>query len=146
AAAHGSLGLGFWSFSIDSVGTLQHGQLLADGGVRGIVAASRDAVPSVAFVQVLAVAEVLFGAAASLGLLLNCGCFLAGALLLRRWVRAAPWTRGPALLALAVWSLQPTWVLWATQVLKEAFVGLLFLAWLLSSRAWLAVTWLAVTR
>jgi hypothetical protein len=131
------LGGGFWLFALDSTFYMPLARAAASRGLLAIVTLDRGAWSSVSFVQVLCLAQILLGYVTSVGLLLNCGCFLGGALLLARWSASlGPAGRPPGLLALTVLSLHPSWILWSTQPLKDPLFGLLVIAWFCASRHW----------
>lgn len=135
AVASRTLGEGFWSFAPDSAYYVPLASAATDRGLFALFTLDRAKWSSVSFVQILGLAEVLFGDVASVGLLLNSACFLGGALLLVRWSaslgRAGRW---PGLFALAVLSFQPSWILWSTQPLKDSLTGLLVIGWFFASR------------
>jgi hypothetical protein len=131
------LGGGFWVFALDSQYYMPLARAAASQGLLAIVTLDRGAWPSVSFLQILCLAQTLFGYVTSVGLLLNCACFLGGALALVRWSASlGPAGRYPGLLALTVLSLHPSWILWSTQPLKDPLFGLLVIAWFYASRHW----------
>lgn len=131
------LGGGFWIFSLDSTYFMPLARAAGSMGPIALLTLDRGTWSSVSFLQVLSLAHFLFGYVPSVGVLLNCGCFLGGALLLRRWSASlGPAGRVPCLLALTVLSLRPSWILWATQPLKDPLFGLLVIAWFYASRHW----------
>lgn len=128
------LGGGYWEFALDADDYVHLARDAASQGLDGIAGYDR-LVSSVSFVQVLALAQLLWGEAPSAGLMLNCLMFLGGALLLRRWMdELGPAGRAPGLLSLAVVALQPSWVLWATQPLKDALFLFLVIVWFHAAR------------
>jgi len=131
------LGGGFWDFALDSDDYMALAGDAASRGPLALLTLDRGKVSSVAYVQIVAVAQILFGRASSVGLLLDCACFLAAALALVRWSASLGAAgRSPGLLALVVLSLHPSWILWSTQPLKDALFGLLVIAWFCASRCW----------
>ncbi len=132
-----TLGEGFWDFALDATYYMPLARAAASRGLFAIVTLDRGAWSAVSFLQILCLAQVLFGYVTSLGLLLNCGFFLGGALSLLRWSSSLGLAgRYPGLLALAVLSLHPSWILWSTQPLKDPLFGLLVIAWFCASRYW----------
>jgi hypothetical protein len=129
-------GDGLWVYALDANNYMNWAHQAASRGPFEIVALTRT-MPSVSFVQSLALAQTLFGNVASVAILLNCGWFLLMALLLRRWTQSlGPNGSLPGLFALAVVSFQPSLILWATQPLKDAFFGVLIVVWFYASRHW----------
>jgi hypothetical protein len=131
------LGWGFWVFALDSTYYMPLARAAASPGLFAIVTLDRGAWSSVSYLQILSLAQILFGYVTSVGLLLNSACFLGGALSLVRWSASlGPAGRYPGLLALTVLSLHPSWILWSTQPLKDPLFGLLVIAWFYASRYW----------
>lgn len=131
------LGGGFWVFALDATYYMPLARAAASHGLFAIVVLDRAAWSSVSFLQILALAQILFGYVTSVGMLLNCASFLGGALALRSWSAGlGPAGRYPGLFALTVWSLDPSWILWSTQPLKDSFFGLLVIAWFGVSHHW----------
>jgi hypothetical protein len=129
-------GDGLWVYALDANNYMNWAYQAASRGPLQIVALTRT-IPSVSFVQSLALAQTLFGNVASVAILLNCGCFLVMALLLRRWTQSlGPSGSLPGLFALTVVSFQPSLILWATQPLKDAFFGVLIVVWFYAGRHW----------
>lgn len=134
------IGNGLWFFALDAAGYLKRGGEAAAAGPLAIAALPGGG-PSAFFVQVLSVLMVFIGCGAGAGLLLNGGSFLAGNMALARWGEALGRNgRPPLTFALVTVSLSPSWILWATQPLKDAlFVGLV-LIWFFASASWLRLT------
>jgi hypothetical protein len=131
------IGDGLWLFALDATEYLKRGRDAAAAGLLASAALPKGG-PSVFFVQVLSVLMVFIGSGAGAGLLLNCGSFLVGNVALARWCRAVGRNGRPALtFALVTVSLSPSWILWATQPLKDAFFVGLVLVWFFASACWL---------
>lgn len=114
-------GDGFWTLAVDGRAYFGYAnQLLAHGWTA--VALVDKTLPSPAFLQILAVFQLLFGGAASVGALLNLFAFLgACAAILRLGRNAEGLITTPALVALAALSFGPAVIIWSVQPLKDPF-------------------------
>jgi hypothetical protein len=114
-------GDGFWNLAIDGRAYFVYAtDLLAHGWTA--VAFVDKTLPSPAFLQVLAVFQLLFGGAASVGALLNLFAYVgACAAILRLGRTADGQTARPALIALAALSFAPAVIIWSVQPLKDPF-------------------------
>lgn len=114
-------GDGFWTLAVDGRAYFGHAnELLAHGWTA--VAFVDKTLPSPAFLQILAVFQLLFGGAASVGALLNLFAFLgACAAILRLGRNAEGRIATPALIALAALSFGPAVIIWSVQPLKDPF-------------------------
>ena len=114
-------GDGFWTLAVDGrayFGYASH--LLAHGWTA--VALVDKTLPSPAFLQLLAVFQLLFGGAASVGALLNLFAYLgACAAILRLGRTTDGQVSTPALIALAALSFGPAVIIWSVQPLKDPF-------------------------
>jgi hypothetical protein len=132
------IGDGLWWFGLDAYEYMRLARQAVETGPLGIATLSTTTA-SVIFVQALATLMAIVGPGAGAGLLLNCGSFLVGSLMLARWGREVG-SEGRAARAFAVFtvSLCPSWILWATQPLKDALFAALVLAWFFVSAVWLS--------
>jgi hypothetical protein len=131
------VGGGLWWFALDGYEYMRLARQAVASGPLGIATLSTTT-PSVIFVQTLATLMAILGIGVGAGLLLNCVSFLAGNLLLASWGREVE-GKGREALAFAVFtvSLCPSWILWATQPLKDALFVALVLTWFFVSALWL---------
>lgn len=129
------LGDGLWSFAIDAQVYGPFANRAAADGLWAIITFSRTA-PSVMYIQVLGLANWLFGAVTSGGLLLNLFCYLGMIALLVRWPVKTPAARNAAAIVIAAISLSPAFVLWSLQPLKDTFFQLLAVAFVASCAWW----------
>ena len=134
-------GDGFWQFAIDSHIYFGDSLMVLGKGWHGVILVDRT-LPSPAFLQVLAVCLLLFGAVVSVGAFLNLFAYLACCEAVLRLGRLDGPSRLPTLIALAALSFSPSLVLWSTQPLKDAFflavVALFVLACAQWRKGWLA--------
>ncbi len=132
---------GLWFFADDASVYLELAGRAAAEGLPAILACSRN-LPSVNYVQALALASMLLGSSVSTGFVLNLFAYLLSCLVVLRWSSVAvSGTLGPAL-TLAALSFSPSAVLWSTQPLKDtlfqALVVLVVGGAFLWQRAWSA--------
>lgn len=115
------LGDGYWFFGLDGRGFM-HSALhyLAQSGGEAVLFIPKST-SAFFHVQVLALCIVLFGAAASISVLFNAAAYLASAIIVARWSTSGAIMTNGGKIALLGLSLSPTWILWATQPLKESF-------------------------
>lgn len=111
------LGNGLWFFANDGVAYLNTADRLLGRGLLYVVVGDRDEAAFV-YVQLVAVAKLVLGPHVSSGLMINLFSFLAAALVIARWGREALCPRH-AVIALFALSLDPSFILWSTQPLKE---------------------------
>lgn len=134
-------GDGFWKFAIDSQMYFGDSWILLGKGWRSLVLVNRS-LPSPAFLQILAVFFLLFGAVVSVGALLNLFSYWACCEAVLRLGRLEGPSRLPTLIALAALSFSPSLVLWSTQPLKDPFflsvVALFVMACAEWRKGWLA--------
>ncbi|HEY8132317.1 MAG TPA: hypothetical protein VII12_10525 [Thermoanaerobaculia bacterium] len=128
-------GNGFWFFGLDSIAYFRTAVDAANHGAVGILSAANSG-PSPFYVQVLAIAVLLFGTSAAIALLLNLAAYL-GTCAIAVSVGGKP---GPLLtMAVAAVSLSPSSVLWALQPLKEAVFMFLIAAFIGAASGWQSV-------
>lgn len=121
---------GLWFFAADAQLYIGEASRAMQKGWGGILLLPRSA-PSASFVQVLAAAMQLFGAVASVAILINAFCYLGCCYVISKWSAASKTSRMPAAIALAAVTLSPSGVLWSTQPLKDGlftFIAVGFLA------------------
>ena len=111
----------FWTLAVDGRAYFGYANdLLAHGWTA--VALVDKTLPSPAFLQVLAVFQLLFGGAASVGALLNLFAYLgACAAILRLGRREERGLARPAIIAIAALSFAPAVIIWSVQPLKDPF-------------------------
>lgn len=114
-------GDGFWTLAVDGRAYFGYAhQLLAHGWTAVTLVDKR--LPSPVFLQILAVFQLLFGSAASVGALLNLFAYLGACAAILRLGRAADGQLAtPALIALAALSFGPAVIIWSVQPLKDPF-------------------------
>lgn len=129
-------GDGFWTLAVDGRAYFGYAsQLLEHGWIA--VALVDKRLPSPAFLQVLAVFQLLFGSAASVGALLNLFAYLgACAAILRLGRTAAGQVATPALIALAALSFGPAVIIWSVQPLKDPFFIFVVTAFVAACTLW----------
>jgi hypothetical protein len=123
---------GFWFFGLDGLGFYRYAQQAISFGPGALVFFDKGT-PGYFYVQIFAIALVVFGIQAAVGLLLNTFAYLGMAALIVRWNRGDERRFVPALLALTIVSFTPSWLLWWVQPMKDAVffffvVAFLFLA------------------
>ena len=130
------MGNGFWFFALDAA-NLYYPQAVtyAHAGVASIVHYPRG-LSSVAFVQTLSTAVLVFGESPAVGLLLNLFCFLASAYLIVRWAAHSERSVIAARIALAAIALSPAFIIWSLQPLKDTTFQFLVLAFIAGCAAW----------
>jgi hypothetical protein len=129
------LGDGLWSFAMDSTVYVPFAGSAATHGLWAIVTFSRTA-PSIMYIQLLGVANWLFGIVTSAGLLLNLFCYLGAIAILVHWPVKTPQARNAAAVIIAAISLSPALVLWSLQPLKDTFFQFLVVAFVASCAWW----------
>jgi len=129
------LGNGLWTFAIDASNYVPLASWGADHGLWAIITFNRTA-PSVMYVQLLGVANWLFGIVTSAGLLVNLLCYLGMIAILVRWPVKTPAARNAAAVVIAAISLSPAFVLWSLQPLKDTFFQFLVVAFVASCAWW----------
>ena len=130
------MGDGFWFFASDAaIEYFPTASLLARTGVRAIIEYPTTGA-SVAFVKVLATAVLLFGAVASVAVLLNLFCYLGMTAIIVRWSEREPRARLAAAFAICAISLSPAFFLWSLQPLKDTFFQFIVIAFIGSCAAW----------
>jgi hypothetical protein len=129
-------GDGFWTLAID--GRVYFGEanrLLAHGWTA--VALVDKTLPSPAFLQILAVFQLLFGGAASVGALLNLFAYLGACAAILCLGRAADGPMSaPAFIALAALSFGPAVIIWSVQPLKDPFFIFAVTAFVVACTLW----------
>lgn len=114
------LGDGFWFFGLDGQGFYRLATAELAEGPRSILFIDKT-LPAAFFVQVLAFFLVVFGPAPSVALLLNLFAYVGMSAAIVAWgAKAGQLTPGARVALLAV-GFTPSWVLWSTQPLKDAF-------------------------
>jgi len=114
-------GDGFWALAIDGRAYFGYATQLLDHGWAAVVLVDKT-LPSPAFLQVLAIFQLLFGGAASVGALLNLFAYLGACAAILRLGRTADGRLStPALIALAALSFGPAVIIWSVQPLKDPF-------------------------
>jgi hypothetical protein len=129
------LGNGLWFFAPDAGDYFHTAMATADKGPWAIVTLDR-LLPSVTYVQALALSVWLFGRATSVSVLLNLFCYLGAIALIVRWTAKEPRVRTAAAVAIVALSFSPALVLWSLQPLKDTFFQFLFVAFVASCAAW----------
>jgi hypothetical protein len=129
------LGDGLWSFAIDAQIYVPFATWGARHGLWAIITFDRTA-PSVMYIQLLGVANWLFGIVTAAGLLLNLFCHLGMIAILVRWPVKTPTARNAAAVVIAAISLSPAFVLWSLQPLKDTFFQFLIVAFVASCAWW----------
>ena len=110
------MGDGFWVFALDGKVYAIYASLAARAGLMPIVLLPRGT-SSVSFVQVLAVAMLLFGSVASVAMIVNLAAYL-GCCRMALSMGRPPDDRA-VIVAVAALSLMPSAILWALQPLKD---------------------------
>lgn len=129
------LGNGLWFFAPDAGDYFHTAMATADKGPWAIVTLDR-LLPSVTYVQTLALSVWLFGRTTSVSVLLNLFCYLGAIALIVRWTAKEPRVRTAAAVAIVALSFSPALVLWSLQPLKDTFFQFLFVAFVASCAAW----------
>jgi hypothetical protein len=135
------MGNGHWFFASDGESYLREAISIAHGGLPTILTHHRTGA-SVSYVQTLATFTMLFGNAASVGVLVNLFSYLGMCLIVIKWRHAIAAERTAGMIALAAISLSPSAILWSTQPLKDTLFQFLMVclvgAGALWQRAWRA--------
>jgi len=114
-------GDGFWTLAIDGRVYFRYASDLLAHGVTAVAFVDK-ALPSPVFLQILAIFQLLFGGAASVGALLNLFAYLgACAAILRLGRREEGGLARPAVIAIAALSFAPAVIIWSVQPLKDPF-------------------------
>jgi len=114
-------GDGFWSLALDGHAYFVYAHQLLTHGWSAVVLINKT-LPSPVFLQILALFQLLFGDAASVGALLNLFAYLGACAAILRLGRAADGQLiTPALIALAALSFGPAVIIWSVQPLKDPF-------------------------
>jgi hypothetical protein len=92
--------------------------------------------PSVFYTKILAAFVWLLGSVASVGLLLNLFSYLAIAALISSWARRFEVPARFAAIPLIAVAYSPSWILWSTQPLKDAFFCFVIIALALALDQW----------
>ena len=129
------MGNGLWFFGQDALVYFPDAIQAAEKGVWAIITLNRTS-PSVMFEQTLATTVLLFGNAASVGVLLNLFCYLGTMAVIVRWSAKEQRGRMAAAIAITAISLSPACVLWSLQPLKDTFFQLLVVAFVAACAAW----------
>ena len=111
---------GFWFYATDGLAYFNRAIVAASDGVPGIILMARHS-PSVVYNQVLALFLWLLGPIPAIGVLLNAFAFLGIAALVVTWARRYGIGFFGTALPIVAAGYSPSWVLWSTQPLKDAF-------------------------
>ena len=111
---------GFWFFATDGLAYFNRALVAINDGPRGIVLMT-DHNPSLIYNQVLALFAWALGPIPAIGVLLNAFAFLGIAALVATWARRHEIGVLGAAIPIAAAGYSPSWVLWSTQPLKDAF-------------------------
>lgn len=112
------LGDGYWFWGLDGHGFFALAHRFIRAGAAAVLLIDKAAI-AYFYVQMIAIAIVLLGASAAVGLLLNSIAFMGMSALIARWepTREHP---AAAVLALAIIWFTPSWLLWSVQPMKDA--------------------------
>jgi hypothetical protein len=130
------LGNGLWFFALDGTTYYWYAEVAASGGLRAIWNLD-PTLPSVTYIQALALTLYLVGFTTAASLALNLGSHLAMCLTVVWLANRMDAARPARLLALASVSLMPSWILWSTQPLKDTFFIALFVVFIVPLVVWL---------
>ncbi|MBV8543153.1 MAG: hypothetical protein JO088_00295, partial [Acidobacteria bacterium] len=127
------LGRGLWFFGVDAAMYFDFSAAAAARGPMAIVHLDKG-LPSPFFLQVLAVAILLFGTVSSVAILLNVVAYLASCRIILSF--DSPDQHRFAVFAIAVLSLAPSVVVWSLQPMKDVVFFFLIIAFFCSARMW----------
>ena len=127
------LGDGFWFFGLDAAAYFQASAAVARSGPVGILLVNR-AVSSSFYVQTLATAILLFGAVASVALLLNIAAYLGCCFIALSF--GDPKKHRAVVFTIAALSLAPSTVMWSLQAMKDTWFIFLVAAFFAAARFW----------
>ncbi|HVG24176.1 MAG TPA: hypothetical protein VND45_08505 [Thermoanaerobaculia bacterium] len=130
------LGNGFWFFATDATAYFGRAvSTVSSGGPAGIIMMERT-YPSVFYNQVLAAFVWLLGSVPSVGLLLNLFAYLGTAALIVIWARRYAVPASIVALPIAAITYSPSWILWSSQPLKDAFFCFITICFALTIDQW----------
>lgn len=127
-------GDGFWFFAEDGKKYFRGAVWLVDRGLQTIVTLDPSSI-SPLFTSLLAIAILLFGTMASVGLLINLAAFLGTSAIV---LRLAGERKQVAAFAVGAISLSPSSILWSAQPLKDVVFLFLVTAFVAVARVWIS--------
>jgi hypothetical protein len=133
------LGNGFWWFATDAIGYYTRAVNAVTTGAPAAIIHMNRTNPSRFYTQVLAVFVWLLGTVSSVGLLLNLFAYAGIAALMVTWARRYDVAPKVLALPLIAVSFSPSWVLWSSQPLKDAFFCFITIAFALTLDQWVRV-------
>ena len=132
------LAKGFWFYATDGLAYFNRALAAASDGLPGIVLMT-DQNPSVVYNKVLALFVWLLGPIPAVGVLLNLFTFLGIAALVVTWARRHDIGFFGTAVPIVAAGYSPSWVLWSTQPLKDAFFCFVIVLLAFAVDHWVAV-------
>lgn len=129
-------GGGFWFFALDGRMYFTYAVQASHNGLAAIALENRT-LPSVFYIQMLALFAYLFGAVPSVAVLLNIFCFMGMVTLILKWGSSNGRRVGlAALVPLTAVAFSPSAILWSLQPLKDPLFMCLVVAVCVALAAW----------